>query len=49
MYGFTAEDPLLAQLLALNLEIGKVPKTVGRGPGGGGLDGVTATTCQLVG
>lgn len=46
LYGFSADDDILAQLLALNLAAAEDP-TGSRAPGGWGLEGVRISTYRL--
>jgi hypothetical protein len=49
LYGFNPDDPLLAQLLALNLELSSKPSSEVRGAGAAGLEGARRTDFRLLG
>lgn len=46
-YGSSADDPLLAQLLALNLDLAARPEQEVRRPGGAGLAGIRKTDFKV--
>lgn len=48
-YGFSPEDPLLGQLLALNLDLADQPASEARGPGGHGLPGARTSGFKITG